>query len=166
VPVKATGAEINTGTNDAKFATPKAIADSDIAFLSDIPAVPVKATGAEITTGTNDANFVTPKAMADAGVNVPSGGGGVLNTGIYTGDDTTNRAIAHGLGVVPKYVQVFNLSYVDYESMYSADPTHWFGPNDNNIAVTTLDATNFYVGGSSVKVVNHNGQLYKWVAWG
>lgn len=40
VPVKATGAEINTGTDDAKFATPKAIADSNIAFLSDIPAVP------------------------------------------------------------------------------------------------------------------------------
>ena len=35
--VKCTGAEINTGTDDAKFATPKAIADSDIAFLSDIP---------------------------------------------------------------------------------------------------------------------------------
>jgi len=75
-PVKATGAEINTGTNDAKFATPKAIADSDIAFLSDIPSVPVKATGAEITTGTNDTKFVTPKAMADAGVNLPSGGSG------------------------------------------------------------------------------------------
>ena len=30
-PVKATGAEINTGTDDAKFATPKAIADSKLA---------------------------------------------------------------------------------------------------------------------------------------
>ena len=37
IPVKATGAEINTGTDDAKFATPKAIADSDIAMLADIP---------------------------------------------------------------------------------------------------------------------------------
>jgi len=35
---KCTGAEINTGSNDTKFATPKAIADSDIAFMSDIPA--------------------------------------------------------------------------------------------------------------------------------
>jgi len=33
---KCTGDEINTGTDDNKFATPKAIADSDIAFLSDI----------------------------------------------------------------------------------------------------------------------------------
>ncbi len=40
MPVKATGAEINTGTDDVKFATPKAIADSNIAFLSDIPTIP------------------------------------------------------------------------------------------------------------------------------
>lgn len=31
LPVKATGAEIDTGTDDAKFATPKAIADSGLA---------------------------------------------------------------------------------------------------------------------------------------
>ena len=33
VPVKATGAEINTGTDDAKFATPKAIADSKLSYI-------------------------------------------------------------------------------------------------------------------------------------
>ena len=32
VPVKAIGAEINTGTDDAKFVTPKAIADSGLMF--------------------------------------------------------------------------------------------------------------------------------------
>lgn len=31
LPVKATGAEVNTGSNDAKFVTPKAIEDSDYA---------------------------------------------------------------------------------------------------------------------------------------
>jgi hypothetical protein len=35
---KATGAEINTGTDDAKYITAKAITDSNVAFLSDIPA--------------------------------------------------------------------------------------------------------------------------------
>lgn len=68
IPVKATGAEINTGTDDAKFATAKAIADSDVAFLSDIPSVPVKATGTEINTGTNDTKFATPKAIADSDI--------------------------------------------------------------------------------------------------
>ena len=67
-PAVCTGAEINTGTNNTKFASPKAIADSDVAFLSDIPAVPVKATGAEINTGTDDAKFATAKAIADSTV--------------------------------------------------------------------------------------------------
>lgn len=71
IPTKATGAEINTGTNDTKFATPKAIADSDIAFLSDIPTLPVKATGSEVNTGTNDTKFVTPKAVADSNISFP-----------------------------------------------------------------------------------------------
>ena len=59
--LKASGAEINTGTNDAKIVTPKAIADSGIAKA--------KATGAEVTTGTDDVKFATAKALADAGVN-------------------------------------------------------------------------------------------------
>ena len=66
--VAATGAEINTGSNNTKFATPLAIADSNLAFLSDIPSVPVKATGAEINTGTDDAKFATAKAIADSNI--------------------------------------------------------------------------------------------------
>ena len=65
-PVKATGAELNTGTDDAKFATAKALADSDYAKTSDIPAVPTKAAGSDINTGTDDAKFVTAKAIADS----------------------------------------------------------------------------------------------------
>jgi hypothetical protein len=65
-PVKATGAELNTGTDDAKFATAKALADSDYAKTSDIPTLPVKCSGAEIDTGTDDAKFATAKALADS----------------------------------------------------------------------------------------------------
>lgn len=35
IPTKATGAEIDIGTNDTKFATPKAIEDSSVAFTTD-----------------------------------------------------------------------------------------------------------------------------------
>lgn len=70
VPVKATGTEINTGTDDAKFATAKAIADSDVAFLSDIPAVPVRvvtlkpiAEGTALTTGDGKMYFVVPQEL-------------------------------------------------------------------------------------------------------
>jgi hypothetical protein len=62
VPVKASGAEITTGTNDTKFATPKAISDAGIV------ATPVKASGTEVDTGTDDAKFVTAKAIADSGL--------------------------------------------------------------------------------------------------
>lgn len=49
--LKATGAEINTGTEDAKIVTPKAIADSTIAK--------VPATAAEVAAGTDNAKFVS-----------------------------------------------------------------------------------------------------------
>lgn len=55
---KASGAEVNTGTDDAKFVTAKAIADSTIGK--------VKATGAEVNTGTDDVKFATAKALKDA----------------------------------------------------------------------------------------------------
>lgn len=65
-PTVATGAEVDTGTDNTKMVTPKAIADSNVAFTSDIPTVPVKATGAELVTGTDDAKFATAKALVDA----------------------------------------------------------------------------------------------------
>lgn len=62
---KATGAEVDTGTDDEKYVTPKAMEDSSYTKTSDIP---VKATGAEIDTGTDDDKFATPKAIADSGL--------------------------------------------------------------------------------------------------
>jgi hypothetical protein len=62
--LKATGAEINTGTEDAKIVTPKAIADSTIARS--------KAAGSDVTTGTDDAKFVTSKALSDANLLINS----------------------------------------------------------------------------------------------
>jgi hypothetical protein len=65
IDLKATGTEVNTGTDDFKFVTSKAIADSNLAFTADIP---VKASGAEINTGTDDAKFATAKAIKDANI--------------------------------------------------------------------------------------------------
>lgn len=56
--LKATGAEINTGTEDAKIVTPKAIADSTIAK--------VKATATENAAGTDDAKYLTALANVPA----------------------------------------------------------------------------------------------------
>ena len=59
----ATGAEIDTATNNVKYVTAKAIEDSTVAKIADIP---VKASGAEVNTGTNDTKFVTPLASMTA----------------------------------------------------------------------------------------------------
>lgn len=63
VPVKATGAEVNTGTNDDKFATPKALADSDYAKTSDITAAAV---GLGNVNNTSDANKPVSTAQQTA----------------------------------------------------------------------------------------------------
>jgi hypothetical protein len=63
--LKASGAEVTTGTEDAKIATPKAIKDAGIVALS-------KAAGSDIDTGTDDSKFVTAKAIADSAVSTAS----------------------------------------------------------------------------------------------
>jgi len=87
---KATGAEVDAGTDDAKYVTPKAIADSGIAFTSDIPSVPVKATGAEVDAGTDDAKFATPKAIEDSSYtkNALPLAGGTMTGDIVQGENS------------------------------------------------------------------------------
>ena len=59
----ASGADINTGTDDLKYVTAKAVEDSNLARAADLP---VKATGIETNLGTNDTKFVTPLASKTA----------------------------------------------------------------------------------------------------
>lgn len=104
IPVKATGAEINTGTDDAKFATAKAITDSNVAFTSDIP---TKASGSDITTGTDDAKFLTSKALADA------------TTG-KLGDSWTSYSATIGgfTGTPTQTIKYFRLGKIVFMSIY------------------------------------------------
>lgn len=59
----ASGAEVDTGTDDLKYVTAKAVKDSTVVYEADLP---VKATGAEANVGTDNDKFITPKAWADA----------------------------------------------------------------------------------------------------
>jgi hypothetical protein len=68
VPAKATGSEVNTGTDDAKFITPKALADSDYAKTSDIPSVPVKASYTELNAENDDTKFATAFAIGSSNI--------------------------------------------------------------------------------------------------
>lgn len=74
-PVVATASEINTGTNNTKFASPQAIADSNIAFTSDIttqngsrinPRVGTTTSHATPTINTDNVDMYTLTAQAEA----------------------------------------------------------------------------------------------------
>lgn len=103
----------------------------------------------------------------------PGGGAGIAGSaGSYVGNDTENRAIAHGLGTQPKIVFMFNV----------AGPAYWFrivSVKANRIqylslttlgerSVTIMNATNFYVGDGYdyPKSANSSGIAYYWVALG
>jgi hypothetical protein len=114
---KATSAEVDTGTNDTKFATPLAISGSHNVphvvpgttgnyMRSDgtdwvsaaFPSIPVKATSAEIDTGTDDAKFAT--ALAISGSHnvphvIPGSDGNVLTS---DGTDWVSEAPPAGAG--------------------------------------------------------------------
>ena len=102
IPDKCSASDINTGTVDTKYVTPKAIKDSDVAFLSDIPASLSKATYAEINTGTEDTKFVTAKGIKDSDVaflsDLPTlpvkNTGTEINTGTDDAKFATAKAIA------------------------------------------------------------------------
>ena len=82
---KATGAEITTGTEDAKIVTPKAIADSDIPTAI--------ATGAEITTGADNAKAVTCLAIADSAIPTAIASGAEINAGVDNAKAVTAAGI-------------------------------------------------------------------------
>jgi len=92
----------------------------------------------------------------------------VIATGGYTGDSTANRAIAHGLGVTPKYVTWVE-SGGQYVKMTNQDPgrIHYDRSGSKHV-VTAEDATNFYVGNATnyTQSANLTATTYRWVAIG
>lgn len=95
IPVKATGAEINTGTDDAKFATPKALKDQVVlAKYSDVR-FKVGTFTRDMTAGSGDVAYTgigfTPKAIIFmAGKDTPSG----ITNFISIGDGTSRNVLA------------------------------------------------------------------------
>lgn len=89
------------------------------------------------------------------------------NYGSYTGNDTANRAIPHGLTDTPSIVFIYTDSTYWYRIMrglakvlYAAAGAH------GSDTVTAMDDTNFYVGkvGDYPTTANSNGVTYYWVA--
>lgn len=95
----------------------------------------------------------------------------ISSSGTYAGDSTVNRAIPHGLGAIPKFVFIRNITDTSMEQriiggtdrIYIAD---WATPGGGDLSVTVADSTNFYVGNA----INYNnsanltGRNMLWVA--
>jgi len=93
----------------------------------------------------------------------------VITTGTYVGDNTVNKAIAHGLAAKPLMV-IFTIAG---SSWYIAniEDTVIIAITDvatGRYEVTAKDATNFYVGNATeyTRSANATGITYHWVAIG
>ncbi|MBA7665618.1 hypothetical protein ES703_73692 [subsurface metagenome] len=88
-------------------------------------------------------------------------------SGSYTGDDTVNRAIAHGLGVAPKLVVVMPDNVENAENrcgvILGGFDGNFGGLGDN---CTDPDATSFYVSHNTFAQFNIQDVVYYWAAFG
>lgn len=80
--------------------------------------------------------------------------------GTYTGDNTDNRAIAHGLGSTPHLVIIGGVNNTVHAFVTGTRITTFTA----NALVTVWDATNFYVSSTTV-AMNNSGNSYNWIAW-
>lgn len=97
----------------------------------------------------------------------PTSTGIAAASGTYTGNGGTNTAVAHGLGVTPKFIHVSDNtapagSFSAY--LFGVHNTKWLAEFGGGtvITVTAADSTNFYVSSS----VNTNLTTYDWFACG
>uniref|UniRef100_A0A6M3LYZ5 Uncharacterized protein n=1 Tax=viral metagenome TaxID=1070528 RepID=A0A6M3LYZ5_9ZZZZ len=99
-------------------------------------------------------------------VDLPAGGV-VISSGTYIGNDTDNRAIAHGLGVIPKLVIVLctNATW-DERSGILAHSDYFVSFKGRYNAVTARTTTNFYVPEENDCTLNLSSKTYVWVAIG
>lgn len=131
---------------------------SEITINADIPMATHKLTG--LGPGTVAGDSVRHEQLAEAAH---------AASGSYTGDQTANRAIPHGLGATPKIVFIFDSTDGSYNfRIFGAlgSIVHWAIGTAFHYAVTIPDATNFYVGYATewTKSANTTGRVYYWVA--
>lgn len=88
------------------------------------------------------------------------------NYGSYSGNDSANRAIAHGLGRVPSIVNILVAGGSQLYLISGALAQVTCINAGTNLAVTAMDATYFYVGNAAsyLNSANAIGGTYHWGA--
>lgn len=93
-----------------------------------------------------------------------------IASGSYAGNDTVNRAIAHGLGVTPKQVLIIESTGKMWHRITDqAGKIYYLSTRgEGNHDVTAISATNFYVGNATdyARSANASGETYYWAAIG
>jgi len=102
----------------------------------------------------------------------------IAASGTYTGNNTANRAIPHGLGRTPRMVKIYRpssaVAWNWYDILFpigafifSTKITATSAFTADRLAVTIPDGTNFYVGnaGGYEASANMGTHVYFWVAW-
>ena len=106
---------------------------------------------------------------AEAVAAVAAAGYGKVTAGSYIGDGTVNRAIPHGLGVIPKLILITGTgpSAYTYREHTGEALVFYDTAAKGRIAVTAPGAANFYVGNaiSYPNSANDSGTGYAWVAF-
>lgn len=123
-----------------------------------------------------DADYVLISDTSDAGAlkkalasDFGGAAGGIdVEADTYTGDNTVNRAVAHGLGVTPKFVRIWVKGFSSNGMRIVTSGTLINQHEGVDYAVTGWDATNFYVGNATNKDDSANGDavVYYWEAFG
>jgi len=102
--------------------------------------------------------------------------GVLFKSGTYAGDQSVNKAIAHGLGKTPKLV-IIRQVYVGsttrgaytYIIVQAAYIYYQGGGANSELAVTAPDSTNFYVGNATSYDLSanfaHASVTYHWTAF-
>lgn len=92
--------------------------------------------------------------------------------GNYTGDDSANRSIPHGVGSTPALVIIICRTETFHYFLNSGNPTklryiNAATPTEGNKTVTAMDSTNFYVGDGATHdaSANKNTIVYDWIAF-
>lgn len=90
----------------------------------------------------------------------------ITTTGSYTGDNTDDRAIAHGLGHLPSLVVIVQTNGAIVYLVYKDEGAIRCVTTPTYTNVQGADATYFYVGDviNYTLTANFGGQGYKWAA--
>ena len=138
--------------------------ESLLTTAGDLPYATADSTWQRLAIGT-----VNQLLRTNSGATAPEWG--ILTaSGSYTGNDSANRAIPHGLGITPKivFLEAINFVYVIFGAvasilcLYNVSGTATW----SDTVVTISDSTNFYVGNAVGydRTANNNGTTYYWVA--